>query len=154
MKQRHGFVSNSSSSSFVLAVAVIADKDKAKAFLDRTLDMGSLNHYEVYRYDLTKKDQLVGWGLNLGKKGEVVVDNFHTTTRVTGLKGDEELLVVEIANNEGDGMPPFDDDVSEAYRNFSLDQLPEVWQKELYEGITEENGFVKIDKTYGAARNG
>ena len=152
MKTRTGFVSNSSSSSFILIAAAVKDHEKAKAFLGSVLDVAD-NHCDYVK--IMKAAEVTHRCGAKFSNGTMEVENFQTSVHVKGLKDDDLVLVAEVTNNEGDmGAFEYDDEAGEIDYDIDLDDLPSKWQKELYEGVIEENGFERIDKCFGAARNG
>lgn len=152
MKIRSGFISNSSSSSFILAAAVIVDYKKAKDFLDSVLDCENYNFRSVYIVDLNSNYEKDSYDYTYNN-GVMKVENFQSSIYLENLT-DEKVLVVNILNDEGDYF--FEDCDGDIDYDIDIDDLPTYydWEKELYFGINESNGFSKIEKTFGAGRNG
>ena len=155
MKVRNGFVSNSSSSSFICAVAKIVDKTKAEEWLK------SLN-LDKYDYVIQKvKDMFEDeFAVCCYKKsdGTVIVDSFQTGVSIKGneLEPEDEILAINIINDEGDSefsIYDEDGDWCDYDYDIELSFFPDN-QAKAYTGLIEENGFTLIRKTYGAGRNG
>lgn len=150
MKTRMGFVSNSSSSSFICGIAEIADKTK---FDDYIKQKGiELNDYDVFVTTEEDSDnkcdvRLVG--------GHIVVDSFVTDSRVNRNKPGTMFFVVNISNDEGD-YSFWDEEYGEMNYNIDLDYYS-TRQQQLYNIFTDPTSGLNMDNadvTYGAERNG
>ena len=154
MKTRNGFVSNSSSSSFIIAIGKVIDKEKVESFLD---SCGMKDSYFISIEKLSGMTTLA-YPTNINDE-RIAIECFEGSSVELDrslLKEDDEVLVIYIANNEGDcGI--FSGYVNGEYveidYNIDLDDLPGK-QAELYDGLCESNGIIHVDKKYGAARNG
>jgi hypothetical protein len=144
MKIRAGFVSNSSSSSFMVGIAIIEDEKKFNKLKEKygeiaVFDPDNYNSYEIQ------------------KKGDTVLVetpvNYSTTLSVK--PADKKVAYFSIGNDEGDSCFYEDDgsDWPELNYDIDLDFFNER-QINLYEDFSEKNGLSNIDKIYGAGRNG
>ena len=175
MKVRQGFVSNSSSSSFMIALAFINDPTKAKNFFDKyktiengwceiisseeakKLAYGPVNHhilsFNSYKFYLlaTNRDYCVS--LDYRKRTEIW-ENLPIHEQAKNLLGQVGTPIgyLYIMNDEGDGRF-WDEEADDLDYNIGLDFFSEE-QRKCYEGFIPENGLIFIDKMFGAARNG
>ena len=138
MKVRLGFVTNSSSSSFLVCFARVADKNKAANVLDKYK-----NKIEVYTGEQVLEEintsrwrKWLEWdyaGIDATPSKEYVVEHI-----------DDTFIVIEDYNDlyeDEDGYADYD----VYYEDFNTEAV---------DNITEENGFADIDVQYGAGRNG
>jgi hypothetical protein len=150
MKIRNGFVSNSSSSSFIIAVAQIINREKVDSWI------GSLS-LDPCDYTIQKvKDLNDRCGqIYTNKKGDIIAHNFQTTVYLSDslINSEDEILAINIVNNEWDYGSFSSDYGDEINYDIDLDFFDDN-QTNIYCGLCEENGFGLIDKTYGAGRNG
>jgi len=150
MKVRNGFVSNSSSSSFIIAIAQIINREKVNSWISGL----SLDSYE---YTIQKvKDLNDKYGeIYINNKGDIIAHNFQTTVYLSDcrINSEDEILAINIVNNEGDCGSFSSDYGDEINYDIDLDFFDDN-QKKIYIGLSEENGFGLVDKTYGAGRNG
>ena len=154
MKSRNGFVSNSSSSSFMCCIAKITDSVKAKAWLDG-LSLGK------YEYDVSKVKDIPSEQYNMfsmRRMGRIIVESFQSEVFISDaeLDDNDEILAINIANDEGDSLFSIVDgngDWEDYNYDIDLDFFPKN-QRSAFKGLTEENGFTMVQKTFGAGRNG
>jgi len=151
MKTRTSLVSNSSSSSFIIAIAKVIDKSKLLTFIE------SLN-IDKYDYEIVKVSDIKDRFITTNEK--IIVRSFmdnEVTLNKDLLNDDDEIIGINIVNNEGDcGMFSGCNDqgeYTEINYDIDLEDLP-YNQVALYEGLGESNGVSNVDKMYGAGRNG
>lgn len=130
-KIRMGFVTNSSSSSFIICFARIADKEKAQKIIDK------------YDLNVFNRDGVNGeknWCGELGADyaGAIIwnVDDILES------HPDDKFIIIEDSNEAY-----YDDDGEPIYNyNFSMNDA--------IDEITEENGFADIEVSEGEGRDG
>lgn len=130
MKVRTDFVTNSSSSSYIICFARISDEEKAKAIIDQ-------HDLDVFDVDGVKRHMWCGelgadWcGATIYGVDKMLQDN-----------PDSKFIIIEDSNEA-----VYDDDCEPIYDyDFSMN--------EAISEITEENGFVDIEIAEGEGRNG
>jgi hypothetical protein len=150
MKVRKGFVSNSSSSSFIVGIARIADKAKFDAYVEKKGIKLNEDFGDVY---LTSVDGSNRWDLQ--KVGDrMVVESFQLSASAAIKSPTDIFFVVNISNDEGDG--PFWSDIYEEYNyDIDIDYFMEDEQAVYAAFFDAESGLeMSGDASYGAARNG
>ena len=168
MKYRAGFVSNSSSSSFMGGIGVIKDWDKFDAWIEKLTNQG-VDKYEMPKIvDLNSWDVIVDgakhYSISLPvndeptvtvsrEKAMTIIDDIPEWFRAKKLLVDGDfhnIAAFDFGNNEGDSL--FWDGNDMQY-DINLDWYSKN-QQDIYNGFGEENGIVFVDKQFGAGRNG
>ena len=177
MKIRNGFVSNSSSSSFMIAIGVINDLEKFSKWYE---EVKGLTHYS---YNLMAVDASTAEH-TASDYGEIVetADGYHTragvnsepTVNITKTQlndaqhdipdnvfaknlllgqGKGIIAVFNIGNDEGDTAFYSRSGGYDLNYDIDLDWFSDD-QKRIYTEFGPENGIIHVDKMFGAERNG
>lgn len=131
MKIRKDFVTNSSSSSYIICFARIADTEKAQKIIDK---------YDLNVFDKDGVNEEKNWSGELGADwcGATIynVDDILTAHQ------DDKFIIIEDSNDA------IEDEWGEADYDYDFSMNKAI------DKITEKNGFADIDVQYGAGRNG
>ena len=132
-KIRMSFVTNSSSSSFIICFARIADKEKAQKIIDK---------YDLNVFDRNGVNGEKNWCGELGADyaGAIIwnVDD------ILEAHPDDEFIIIEDSNE----AYYYDDDYGELIYNYNFAMNDAI------DEITEENGFADIEIAEGEGRDG
>lgn len=132
-KIRMSFVTNSSSSSFIICFARIADKEKAQKIIDK---------YDLNVFDRNGVNGEKNWCGELGADyaGAIIwnVDD------ILEAHPDDEFIIIEDSNEAYYD----DDDYGEPIYNYNFSMNDAI------DEITEENGFADIEVSEGEGRDG
>ena len=135
MKIRTDFVTNSSSSSYIICFARIADEEKAKTIIDKH-NIAILTEKDV-RHEMC-------WGeLGADWAGACIWD----ADRILKAHPDDKYIILEDWN---DAFEVWEEETDDYYVEYDYDF--EV--NDAIEDITEENGFANIEIAEGEGRNG
>ena len=131
MKVRTDFVTNSSSSSYIICFARIADEEKAKAIIDKY-------NLSVFNFDGVNQEK--NWCGELG--ADFCCAIIYGVDEVLNNNPNSNFIIIEDSN---DGVEDEWGDVEYDY-NFSMNDA--------IDEITEENGFADIEVSQGEGRDG
>lgn len=143
MKIRSGFVSNSSSSSFIICYALINDEAKARPLIDNDSDITIYTEEELEK---AIKESKWSHPLQCDWAG-VYVEMKHT--------GNPKQLhmIFSSYGGAGDGDYAFDlEDTGNLDYDVNYNDFSEA--DFIDKTFTKENGFIDIEVQYGAGRNG
>jgi len=159
MKIRTGFVSNSSSSSFIVGIGVVTNFKKFNDWVEkldpedaediRLVDVNEERKRNYRDLDENSTNYSVEEPTNYG--GTVSMNKEEYEKIAT--KRPDDIVVMCLGNNEGDSEFYTDGDDYECNWDIDLDWFSES-QQAMFEGFSEDNGIYLVDKTYGAGRNG
>lgn len=149
MKVRHGFVSNSSSSSFIVGIAEIVDKEKFDEYVKG--HKIALDQYSVFITGTGSKN----WEVRR-TEDKISVDGFAATVSAKVTSPSAIYLAVNISNDEGDyGRFSYDDRLGEIDYNIDADYF-DADQRKVYDMFFDRDSGLSMenDIQFGAARNG
>ena len=135
MKIRTDFVTNSSSSSYIICFARIADEEKAKVIIDKhNIDILSV---EDVRHEMC-------WGeLGADWAGACI----WCADKILKEYPNDKYIILEECNDAYEGWDEETDSYYVEYDDsFEVDAA--------IAEVTEENGFANIETAYGEGRNG
>lgn len=135
MKIRNDFVTNSSSSSYIICFARIEDEEKAQRIIDKH-NIDVLNEKDV-RHEMY-------WGeLGADWAGACIWD----ADKILKAHPDDKYIILEECN---DAVECWDEETDDYYVDYDYDFAV----NDVIDDITEENGFTNIRIAEGEGRNG
>jgi len=152
MKIRNGFVSNSSSSSFILGLAKIDDYNKFQNYINQN-DIKLNYQITVKTYEEIKEHICYNAKIINNK---IFVESFQTDICLSNdnINDNDLIFIVNITNNEGDNcfMSEYD------YIDYDIDlSFFDNDQQKIYKMFFDDLSGLNLNKsevTYGAGRNG
>ena len=153
MKIRNGFVSNSSSSSFIVGVAKINNYNEfTKYIIDNNIKLD----YSIKVMTLSEIKENNDYDMHFNNN-KIYVDSFQTGAYLDtkDCKDEDLFLTVNICNNEGDSnfMTSDYDDI-----DYDIDiSFFDIHDKKIYEAFYNEESGLDLNKSeicFGAGRNG
>lgn len=173
MKVRNGFVSNSSSSSFIIGLAVIEDFSKFNTWLSKNdlkidgedLNLASIENIDSqYQIDVEGDkfifEAFTGDTVSIEKEDSVKAsEKYQTIAKIAKNKlletGDKNILIVDIYKDAKYLEMSDDFDPSDSY-NIGIDFFDAEHQKIFNDLNTRPNeiGVYKADIMFGAGRDG
>jgi len=158
MKLRKGFVSNSSSSSFLIGLAKISDLNRFYAYVKKN-DI-KLDAYDKFVRSYSDILSNVPYFMNTGAE-TLTIESFMSdiSMNTKEINGDDHILVISFDGNDGDSSF-YDDDSCGLYYdidyNIDIDFFDNNEQK-IYNMLHDKDSGIDIttaNVTYGAGRNG
>lgn len=131
MKIRRDFVTNSSSASYIICFARIADEKKAKKIIRK---------YNLDVYTAEEVDNQMNWGEYLG--ADWAGAEIYGVNKILEKYPDSKYIIIE------DYEDAYYDDEYDPIYSYDFDANESIG------AITEENGFADIDCAEGEGRNG
>jgi hypothetical protein len=158
MKIRNGFVSNSSSSSFIIGIAKIKDMNKCKEYLKEN-DIAEGRHKGVNIVTLRDIKENEVWDVEINKQNKIEISSFTSAVvdiDANGLDDHDNILIYSFCGNEGDGCFMDDED---GWGDYDYDIDCDFFDKKEQDIIDmlsnpEAAGLEDCDWTFGAERNG
>lgn len=161
MKKRTGFVSNSSSSSFIVGIGVVTDFNKFNNWMGK---LSAEIAEDITLHDPVKERETRWPDLDEDFTSFSTEEPTNYGGTVSIRKEEYEKLKTErpdnivilcIGNNEGDGAFYYDEDNDDYDLNYDIDlDWFDKNQIEAFNGFDESNGISLAEVSYGAGRNG
>lgn len=141
MKIRNGFVSNSSSSSFIIGIGNVDDEVKLRQ------EIGNNNYIKID----TVEELIKSYSFRISSN-KIILESFGGEVSTTF--NDKSDLIVFFDECEGDDSDFWDEEYEEYDYDIDLDFFDKSFQ-EIYEILNKEDiGIVDSETTYGAGRDG
>lgn len=174
MKYRSGFVSNSSSSSFMGGIGVVKDLEKFNKWIEKIYNLG-IDTWDIRIVDPEEEATLSYseldsdgeyWTVYMPVNHEPAVslrkaeafkalDDIPDTQKAKNVLLDNisNIVIFSISNDEGDSQFQIIDDWQVDY-DIDIDFFPQEQQILYKEFGSKESGIICVDKIFGAGRNG
>jgi hypothetical protein len=142
MKVRQGFVSNSSSSSFICVIAKVIDPAKLETFLDKNKNCFSSHCKQIY----------LGSEIPDAVRDDVCDFDDRMYINPSDYQENAQYLVLSEIGDEGDSYFTDDPDGWDLNYDIDFDFFDGFWHDLVDKA--EENGIQIMENTYYAGRNG
>ena len=160
MKKRIGFVSNSSSSSFIVGIGKIIDKEKFENYL-KSHDFGEYNKQSCFVSTVAELANQSREDYNPANyfNGQLVLSSFSSRVELVDplLQLTDHIVAVDIVNNEGDtGYFAYNYMNGGIDYDIDLDYFDER-QQMMYSMFSDPESGIDVNTSrcqFGAARNG
>jgi hypothetical protein len=158
MKIRNGFVSNSSSSSFIIGVGKI----KANKLEELQKEIESIKDEIEYNDDveianLKELKEKNSYNFRLHEKYIEVAAQINwepsVSIKIDSIEDEGKFLVVNVGNDEGDGMF-WNEDTDELNYDIVTEDFFVGYQKKLLDILKNKEYFEDVEYNIGAGRNG
>ena len=163
MKIRKGHVSNSSSSSFIVALAKVVDKNKLDKFLEEFFETYNIDEYKRHSFKIVQlkdipEDDIDGYSKRLETRIRTTClnDDFTVDMNYKGMNENDRVFSIVIINDEGDQSFYSNDYGFTLNHDIDLDFFPK-WQQEVWGKINKDPksiGIKDVKCNFGAGRNG
>lgn len=132
MKIRNGFVSNSSSSSYIIGIAIVKDIEKCKTYItDNKIDD------EVKLSTFKELKDTEPWEVNIRKDKSIEIESFDgaiVSVNIEDLKDNDYVLTYCFFGNEGDG------------HFYEREDGDDGWLEPNYDKVYDDNFFNKTEE--------
>jgi len=146
VKIRNGFVSNSSSSSFIVGIGEIKNKNLLKEYFEK---YGIQENYEIKVGDKVKLKE------HINSSGDsITVDVCNSMSLTKNIKDDTEYLIAQITNDEGDSDFWVEEDGDFDYSSAEDVSYYCSEQQKIIELFNNSNIITDGEVAFGAERNG
>jgi hypothetical protein len=140
MKIRNGFVSNSSSSSFIIGIARVSDEEK----LNKYIKDNNISNVDIVDLDYIKK----AWDINI-RNNSISLESFMTDVTTKIISDDDKFILLDYMGGDDSDFwngDYYDYDIDLTFFDYNLIKAYDLFNK-------KNIGIVDADSTFGAGRN-
>ena len=146
MKIRSGFVSNSSSSSFIVGIAKILDREKFDAWA-KSVNARDLEVLKVKDLSHWNKNDKIAYNESFrGDRCSILLEDLDL---------EDEVVLLDFMGGSDADFTIYDEDGDFSDYDYDIDFSHfDKAEQDLYDGFSKSNGLAMVQKGYGAGRNG